>query len=495
MVRRRRGGERRSDTRRAASHGVAAGNPFLRAAAARRRLLPELRDDHAVGVARRIVDGVPAPCDEPRRLWVRRLADPEARPLAGTDGVSSMFWSPDGRSLAYFAAGKLRRIDLRGGAPLSICDVREAIGFSGTWGADGQILFSSIEGEAIWRVPAGGGTPVALLKADPSAGLRATQLAGLPARRPALSLPPRERADGSGHLMIAESGSASREVRPMQSNAAYVAPGFLVFAADGALLAQRFDAAKGTVNGDPFSVAEEVFYFYTTSVAGFAASHGGTVIFTGHGDEQRLISFDRNGRNLGAIGARGRYQSPRFSPDGRRLAFDRASRPVRSTSGRWTSSGNSETRLTFGQSSEGGTVWNPDGRSMFFVRTRARRRVSFGRIRQRPARPSRSRKRNDAGSGGPVRGWAHAAVYATDRQRIRHLAVADRRVAGANPGARERVRQAERAVLARRARDLVPVERRREAMRSTWRPSLRRAQPVAGFDRGWLLRAVEPGWP
>jgi serine/threonine protein kinase/Tol biopolymer transport system component len=302
--------------------------------------------------------------DEPRRIWLRSLAELEARPLAGTDGGSSMFWSPDGRSLAYFAGGKLRRIEVRGGAPVSICDVREVIGFAGTWGADGQILFASIEGEAIWSVPASGGAPVALLKADPSLNLmRLNWPVFLPDGRRFLYL--QRRADGSGHLMLAEPGVAPREVRPMQSNAGYAAPGYLLFAAEGALLAQRFDASKGTVSGEPFSVAPQVAYFFTTSVAGFATSPGGALVYSGHDDEQRLIWFDRTGRNLGAIGDPGRYQSPRLSPDGRRLAFDRFKAGAFDIWELDFERGN-ETRLTFGQSSEGGTVWSPDGRSLFF---------------------------------------------------------------------------------------------------------------------------------
>jgi hypothetical protein len=105
---------------------------------------------------------------EPRRIWVRALADLESHALAGTDGAISTFWSPEGRSLAFFAAGKLRRIELRGGAPVAICDVREGVGVTGTWGADGQILFAASGGDAIWSVAAGGGVPVPLIKSDPA---------------------------------------------------------------------------------------------------------------------------------------------------------------------------------------------------------------------------------------------------------------------------------------------------------------------------------------
>ena len=89
------------------------------------------------------------------------------------------------------------------------------------------------------------------------------------------------------------------------------------------------------------------------------------MVYQAHEDEQRLVWFDRSGRNLGAIGDPGSYQSPRLSPDGRKLAFDRAKAGALDI---WELDleRRSETRLTFGQSSEGATVWNPDGRSLFF---------------------------------------------------------------------------------------------------------------------------------
>ena len=119
------------------------------------------------------------------------------------------------------------------------------------------------------------GLPVAVVKADPSTTSRLNWPVFLPDGHRFLYL--QRRVDGSGRLMLAEPGVPHREVRSMLSNAGYVAPGYLVFAAEGALLAQRFDASTGTVSGAPFSVAEQVRYFLTTSVAAFATSLGGTL--------------------------------------------------------------------------------------------------------------------------------------------------------------------------------------------------------------------------
>ena len=95
------------------------------------------------------------------RVWLRAIASIDASPVAGTDGATSVFWSPDGKSLAFFAGNRLKRVDLPGGAAVSVCEVAERIGLTGT-GPNGDILFGSVEGDAIMRVSLHGGTPSAL---------------------------------------------------------------------------------------------------------------------------------------------------------------------------------------------------------------------------------------------------------------------------------------------------------------------------------------------
>ena len=88
----------------------------------------------------------------PPQVWLRPISELEARVVPGTEGASSVFWSPDGRSLAFFAGGKLKRIDLPGGPAVPLCDVPEMSHF-GTWGSNGTILFAPFLGTAIFRVP------------------------------------------------------------------------------------------------------------------------------------------------------------------------------------------------------------------------------------------------------------------------------------------------------------------------------------------------------
>jgi len=301
---------------------------------------------------------------EPFRIWMRPVADLDAKPLAGTEGATSLFWSPDGGSLAFFTPTKLRRIDLRSGAPVSICDVREGIGFTGTWGADGQILFSSIEGEAIWSVPAGGGAATAMMKPDAAAGeARLNWPSFLPDGRRLLYL--QRRRDGSSHLMLLEPGAGAKHVMPLESSAQYVEPGYLVFAAEGALVGQRFDLSRAAVTDAPFSIADAVGYFRTTTVARFAVSPTGTLVYSAHNDTQHLGWFSRAGRDEGTLGTPGQYQRVRFSADGRQLAFGRERAGQMDL---WTTDleRQIETRLTSRQSSENPGPFMPDGRSLFF---------------------------------------------------------------------------------------------------------------------------------
>jgi serine/threonine protein kinase len=96
---------------------------------------------------------------QPQRLWLRSLDKATAQPLAGTQGASRPFWSPDSRSIGFFAGAKLMRIDLAGGSPQALADALPA---GGTWSADGVILFTQTVNGPLFRIPASGGTAVAV---------------------------------------------------------------------------------------------------------------------------------------------------------------------------------------------------------------------------------------------------------------------------------------------------------------------------------------------
>ncbi len=297
-----------------------------------------------------------------QRLWVRRMTDLEARPLPTSEGASSIFWSPDGRSIAFFAQGKLKRIDLPDGGALVICPVETEHALSGgTWGTGGDILFSA--GGRILRVPATGGIPAVAVQPDRSRGdfLRWPWF-----------LPDGERflyTTGSAHrtVILSVPGQAAKELMSVGSKVQFTEPGFLVFSRDGSLLGQRFDWRTGTLSGAPSVVAKHVRGFITTGAAGFATSLNGTLVLQTANDAQRLGVFDRSGRELATLAGSGNYHDFTISPSGARVSFGRAT-PGLGTADVWLFDveGGVESRITSAPDNEFHSMWLPDERTLVY---------------------------------------------------------------------------------------------------------------------------------
>ncbi|MEP6995936.1 MAG: protein kinase, partial [Acidobacteriota bacterium] len=268
------------------------------------------------------------------RIWVRRLSALGAAPIPGTEGASALFWSPDSRSIGFFAGPKLKRVDLAGGAAVPICDVPAANDKSGTWSQSGGILYASGQSTAIYRVSSSGGEPAEVVRVDPSRG--ELQLSW------PLFLPDGERflylvrlKGNAGSLMLAEPGKGHRVLAPMASAVQYCDPGYLMFCREGTLLAQRFDWKAGRLSGEPFSVAEHVRYFLTTFAAAFALSRTGVLVYQDRDDVSRLAWLDRTGHEMGTVGPPGGYRTFSIDPDGRRVFFART-RPEIGTPDIWS---------------------------------------------------------------------------------------------------------------------------------------------------------------
>ena len=305
-----------------------------------------------------------------RRIWLRPISGVDPRPLAGTEGANSLFWSPDGRSLGFFAGNKLKRLDLPDGAAVPVCDVSEGVGLTGTWGADGEILFAGVEGDAIMAVSTHTGTPSARITADrPRGEVRVHWPWFLPDGRRFLYLS--RLRDGSGQVTLGERGRPSRPILSAVSNAQWVDPDYLVFARDGILVGQRFDLATARPVGEPFSIAEPVAYNYSTARAEFATSRQGDVVYQSHTDLARLTWTDRRGTKAGEVGAPGNYQTVRLSPDGGRLLFDRGRPGLGSKDlGVLDLVRGGESKLTSDLTSESFPVWLRDGLGVVFMADR-----------------------------------------------------------------------------------------------------------------------------
>ncbi len=195
-----------------------------------------------------------ASADGPRRLWLRALDKTEAQPIAGTEGANYPFWSPDSRSIAYTAAGKLKRIDIAGGPPQTLANTSAPRG--GAWGADGTILFTASLGP-LSRVAASGDDPVTVTRLDPPRQGQHVFPQFLPDGRHFLfyvvGTP-----EGSGIYLGSLDGGEPKRLAAANSTGAYLAPGMIAFVRQTALIAQRLDLNRGELVGDPVRLADPV---------------------------------------------------------------------------------------------------------------------------------------------------------------------------------------------------------------------------------------------
>jgi hypothetical protein len=172
------------------------------------------------------------------QIWLRFFDTLDAQPLKGTENGLHPFWSSDGRSLAFYAQGKLNRIDVPGGSPQTICDSAGG-GGSGAWSSDGVIVFGTSFGEPLQRVSAAGGVPAA---ATTMGAKEAAHLypAFLPDGKHFLYFVRSAQRDVQGIYLASLDSPAGTRIASGDTAAEFAPPGYLLFARDGALVAQAF---------------------------------------------------------------------------------------------------------------------------------------------------------------------------------------------------------------------------------------------------------------
>jgi len=314
-----------------------------------------------------VTDAIPGSRTESGRIWLRPTSALDARPVTGTDGARSVFWSPDGRSLAFFTEDKLKQIDLASDTVLTVCDATGRRS-TGTWGSDSRILFTSGTGETILSVPATGGTPMVAVRRDESRGESSIQWPSFLSDGQRFVYVARL-LDGSRQLMLTEADHTARPVLSLASNAEWAGAGYFVFARrEGTLMAQRFDLDAGRIVGDPFLFAQSVDYVFGSGRAMFTASLNSDVVAYQPQQLQRMIWLDRTGKEIAAVAPPAQdYGRLRLSPDGHNLLFSRM-QVGEGSHDLWKLDlrRDVEDRLTSDPGSDLGSVWLPGGRAVAF---------------------------------------------------------------------------------------------------------------------------------
>ena len=277
------------------------------------------------------------------RLWLRALGTTMARALPGTEGASSPFWAPDSRSIGFFAANTMKRLDLIGGAPLTLATVVNSAG--ATWSADGVIVFASSTGAPLTRGRGkrrrGDSVHKARIAADRFAPQflpdghqflfsvsGAPDIAGIYLGTLDDRAPVRLTSADSGGVFMPD-GQASLAWRPLsgpQRAEALGNGGWLLWVRAGTVVAQRLDVAKAVLTGDQVTIADGVQTEPGRSRSAVSVSATGLVAYrAGGGIRRQLTWLDQSGTERGTVGEAddNNLSEPRVSPDGHRVVVYR----------------------------------------------------------------------------------------------------------------------------------------------------------------------------
>jgi eukaryotic-like serine/threonine-protein kinase len=306
---------------------------------------------------------------------VQRVGSARVSVLAGTEGASYPFWSPDDVYVAFFAEGKMKKVAISGGAPQVLATATSGRG--GSWGRRGVIVFSPQAAGWLWRINADGSNLAPLTEKT----FDATKIVS---HRWPVFLPDGEHflfstltftltAEDNfrGIYLASLSGEAKRVAPSGISNPGY-ANGYLFYLdAKKSLRAVPLDAARGTVAGDSAVIADQVGFQPSIFWGAFSVAENGTIVYnpTVGAALSALTWFDRAGKELGRVGEIAVLANPSLSPDDSRLAVDVADVKANDIN-IWLSDLKRDTfsRFTFDSSEDVGGVWSRDG-SLIAYRT------------------------------------------------------------------------------------------------------------------------------
>ena len=309
--------------------------------------------------------------DGQQRLHVQRLDSVMAQALAGTDGASYPFWSPDSGSIGFFANGRLKRIEAAGGPPQALCDA--VLPRGGTWNRAGVIVFAAGAGAELYQVPAASGKPTLLTFARPNRESHWPMF--LPDDRHFLYFGRRTRT-GVYVASLDQSEPTKLLEEGLYVGAAPASEGYLMICKGGAmgctLAARRFDLDRLELTGEPMPLAERVPFYPARGRADFSVSGNGRLVYGAFAPElTELVWFDRTGNPIANVPGATGYQKPALSPDEKTIGAHKVDSETQSQDVWLIDSARGVTsKLTTNPGLDNMGLWSPDGRRIMYGSTR-----------------------------------------------------------------------------------------------------------------------------
>jgi len=305
-----------------------------------------------------------------RLLWVRQTDSGETRPLPGTDGAWRAFWSPDSRSLGFFADRAIKRVGLAPDDPArTVASTISSRPPGGAWTSDGQIIYA--ESGSIYAVPASGGSPTLLKGFDAASGqVSLTWPQILPDGRHLLYSLNSADPDRAGTYLGTLSSSSVDDERLLpetgEQRAAFVPGDYLAFVRNDVLMAQPIELTSGRLRDAPFPVVGT-----PVRRGAVSASTAGLLAFGGGSSDEVVAWFDRTGNRLSTVTAPEGVRNFAISPDGRQVLADSS---ADGTAGSWMLDLERGVPMRVATDLARQPHWSPDGQRIAFTMQRGTER-------------------------------------------------------------------------------------------------------------------------